>query len=312
MTDAIDLPDDEPEHQDSALSHLLQELELYGRRPFDDELDPRPLPEGRLVEAAAADTFDAMAACLGDTRLESDLEDLLWGFTNVFHRAGERIERELDTNELAQKRLQREQDGSEVRSVELEKAIAEGRTMIERRDAMEAFREAFADQFRAYFYKPWMPRSGSRVNRKALTAAMIDSRDFINARRWADKQVLVPPGERIYVSGGADYNDHRQIWSVLDSVRAKHPQLVLMHGGARTGAELIASRWASDRGVPQVSFAPDFVKHSRSSAPFKRNDLVLGQSLIGVIVFPGGGIQDNLFDKARAMGIRCWDLRARA
>ena len=108
MTDAIYSPDDEPEHEESPLSHLLQELELYGHRPFEDEADPRPLPEGRLLEAAAADTFDAMGACLGDTRLEPDLEDLLWGFTNVFHRAGERIERDLDANELAQKRLQRE------------------------------------------------------------------------------------------------------------------------------------------------------------------------------------------------------------
>ena len=184
--------------------------------------------------------------------------------------------------------------------------------MIERRDAMEAFREAFADQFRAAFRKPWMPRSGSRVNRKALTAAMVDSRDFINARRWADKQVLIPPGERIYVSGGSDYNDYNRIWSVLDSVRAKRPQLVLMHGGAKSGAELIASRWATNRGVPQVKFEPDFAKHGKSAAPFKRNDLVLSETPAGVIVFPGGGIQDNLFDKARQMGIRCWDLRGRA
>ena len=29
----------------------------------------------------------------------------------------------------------------------------------------------------------------------------------------------------------------------------------------------------------------------------------------GVIVFPGTGIQDNLADKARKMGIRIWDFR---
>src|SRR3546814_9347378 len=73
-------------------------------------------------------------SCLTDTRIETDLDDILWGVVNVFHRAGERIERELDDNERAQKRLQREQDGSEVKSVELERKIAEGITMIERRD----------------------------------------------------------------------------------------------------------------------------------------------------------------------------------
>src|SRR3546814_3056902 len=88
-----------------------------------------------------------------------------WGVVNVFHRASERIERELDDNEQAQKRLQREQDGSEVKSVELERKIAEGITMIERRDTMEFFRDAAADQFRIHIRKPWLPRSDRKSTR---------------------------------------------------------------------------------------------------------------------------------------------------
>ena len=72
---------------------------------------------------------------MSDTRLEPDLEDLLWSTVNLFHRANERIERELDDNEQAQKRSQRDQDGSEIRSVELERLTAEGMTLIERRNA---------------------------------------------------------------------------------------------------------------------------------------------------------------------------------
>ena len=64
------------------------------------------------VAGAVADIFDALVAKPEDTRLEPDLEDLLWSTVNVFHRAAERIERELDDNEQAQKRSQREQDGS--------------------------------------------------------------------------------------------------------------------------------------------------------------------------------------------------------
>ncbi|PCD02800.1 hypothetical protein COC42_12175 [Sphingomonas spermidinifaciens] len=301
--------DNREEPKGSQFSELLQELELFGRRPFDDELDPRPLPEGRLVEGAAADSFDAMIACLGDTRLEPDLEDLLWGFTNVFHRAVERIERDLDGNELGQRRLQREQDGSEVKSVELETAIAEGRTMIERRDAMEAFREAFAEQFRHHLRKPWLPRNGSMLNRRAVTAAVIESREFVNDRRHADAKLLVPPGERIYLSGGADYPDHRKVWQLLDKIHGRHPQMVLLHGASRTGAEHISALWARERKVPQVPCPPDFSKHSRGSAPFKRNDQVIGLMPRGIIIFPGGGIQDNLFDKARSAGIPVIDHR---
>jgi hypothetical protein len=54
--------------------------------------------------------------------------------------------------------------------------------------------------------------------------------------------------------------------------------------------------------VPQVGFAPDWTKHAKA-APFKRNDAMLDVLPIGVIVFPGTGIQDNLADKARKLGI---------
>ncbi|MBN8095865.1 hypothetical protein J0J38_23690, partial [Vibrio vulnificus] len=81
--------------------------QLYGWRPYQDEPDPRPLPEGTAVAAAVADIFDALVATLGDTRLEPDLDELLWGTVNLFHRAASRVERDLDDNELAQRRLQR-------------------------------------------------------------------------------------------------------------------------------------------------------------------------------------------------------------
>ena len=140
MTDNDPIPADEPEHADSSMVQLIEEMQLFGYRPFEDEPDQRPLPESRLVDGAVADMFDGLVSALSDTRIEPDLEDLLWGMVNVFQRAVERVDRELDGNEMAQKRMQREQDGSEVKSVELERTIAEGITMIERRDTSEAAR----------------------------------------------------------------------------------------------------------------------------------------------------------------------------
>ena len=71
------------------------------------------MPDAQIVAGAVADIFDALAVALGNTRLEPDLEDLLWSTVNIFHRAISRIERELDDNEQAQKRSQKKQDGSE-------------------------------------------------------------------------------------------------------------------------------------------------------------------------------------------------------
>jgi len=303
-----DHDDHEPEHQESQTSVILQELSLYAYRPFSDEPDPRPLPEDGMATGAVVDTFDAFVSALHDTRLEPDLEDLLWGITNVFHRAAERVERELDDNEVAQRASQREQDGSEVKSVELERLLREGVTIIERRDTMEFFREVAIEQFNRHFRKPWTPRSGSVANRKALTASMIDSRDFINARRLADREVLIPAGPKIALTSGSDFNDHKLIWEVLDRVHAKHPDMVLLHGGSTTGGERIAACWADARKVMQIAFKPNWARHAKA-APFKRNDEMLSVLPIGVIIFPGSGIQDNLADKARAMGIRPMDFR---
>ena len=281
--------DHEPHHASSPPDHVLSELQLYGYRPFTDELDPRPLPEGDHVAGAIADIFDALIVTLDDTRLEPDLDDLLWSTVNVFHRATDRIERELDDNEQAQRRGQREQDGSEVKAVELERLTSEGQTMIERRNAFELMRDQAAEHYERHTGSNWRPRSGSMVNHRNLTSAMIDSRDFLAVKK-------------------RDFNDHHLIWAKLDQVHAKHPDMVLLHGKSPKGAEKIAAKWADARKVPQVGFAPDWTKHAKA-APFKRNDQMLDVLPIGVIVFPGTGIQDNLADKARKLGIPLFDFR---
>lgn len=292
----------------SATAHLLDEIQLYGYRPFEDEPDPRPLPEPRLASAAVADMFDGMISSLQDTRIEPDLDDLLWNFVNIFHRAGERIERELNRNEQDQRRLQLSQDGSEVRSVELERAISEGISMIERRDTMEFFREAAADQYRLHLRKAWTPRAGSRTSHRTMTSAMIDSRDFLDARLRDKAALLIPSGTRIAFAGGANCNEHRAIWDVLDRAFTRHPDMILMHGATPTGAERAAACWADARGVKQVAFRPDWNAHAKA-APFKRNDKLIEALPVGLIIFPGNGIQDNLADKARKAGIPLWDFR---
>ena len=291
----------EPDHSSSPTGHVIDELQLYGYRPAEDEADPRITPEDHTIQGAVADIFDALISTMADTSLDFDLDEILWSTVNTFHRAVERIGTKLDDNEQAQKRLQREQDGSEVKSVQLETLIGIGQSLIERRDSMEVFRETAADIYLKTTGTPWSPRNGSKVNHRKMTAAMIDSRDFLAAKRRADNEVLLPAGPRVAFTGG-DTTDHRLIWDKLDQVHSKHPDMVLLHGGSPKGAERIAASWANNRKVPQVAFKPDWSKHAKA-APFKRNDLMLDTIPIGVIVFPGTGIQDNLADKARKMGI---------
>lgn len=305
------MPQDTAPHdlpaEPGATAYLLQEMQLFGHRPFEDEPDPRPLPDARIAGGAIVDMFDALAGCIAETRIEPDLDDLLWNLVNLFHRAGDRVDRALDDNEQLQRRLQREQDGSEIRSVELERATCEGISLVERRDAMEFFREAAAEQYRMLTRKAWAPRTGSRVQHRTLTASLVDSRDFLDARLREKAATLLPEGTRIALTGGADADGHA-VWDALDRALARHPDMVLLHGAAPSGAERAAACWADNRKIAQVAFRPDWNRHGKA-APFKRNDRMLEALPVGLIVFAGTGIQDNLADKARKLGIPLWDFR---
>jgi hypothetical protein len=301
----FDTDSDTEHHSSSPTAHLLDELALYGHRFGEDEPDPRPLPEPDTARHHLDAMAESLSAMLTGSRLEDDLASLFWSFVYLFHRNIDRVERELDTNEQAQRRSQTEQDGSEVKSVELERLIDQGVSLIERRNAFEFFRDYAAELFEVATGSLWRPRAGSMVNHRNLTASMIDSREFLAARRRADTEILAPAGTRIAFTGGTDCNDHERIWETLDKVRGKHPDMVLLHGGSPRGAERIAACWADNRKVAQVVFKPDWTRH-RNAAPFKRNDQMLEALPIGVVVFPGSGISANLADKARKLGIPVW------
>lgn len=177
--------------------------------------------------------------------------------------------------------------------------------LSERRDSYEVFRDQAADQFTRHAGSVWRPRAGSLVNHRALTSALIDSREYPAAKRRAETEPLLPAGPKIAFIGGLDFNDHRAIWDRLDKAHTKHPDMVLLHGGSQKGAERIAACWADHRKVPQIAFKPDWTRHAKA-APFKRNDQMLNVLPIGVVAFPGSGISANLADKARKLGIPVW------
>ena len=300
--------DFEPAHRRSATARVIDNLELHGYQPSGNEPDPRPLPDTDLVAGAISDLFDILGGAFRDTSLEPDLDELFWQLTDLFHKKAARAQRQLDGNEDRQRKSQDEQDGSEVRSVELESLIAQGQSLIERREAFEQIRDLAAERYEAETGSAWRPRAGSLVNHRHMTAAMIDSRDFIAARRRADAELLLPKGPKIAFSGGADYADAKLIWSVLDKVHAKHADMVLIHGGTPKGAEKAAARWADHRKVTQIAFKPDWAADGKA-APFKRNDRILEIVPTGVVVFPGSGITGNLADKAKRLGIPVLDHR---
>mgnify|MGYP001806286632 CR=1 FL=1 len=70
-------------------------------------------------------------------------------------------------------------------------------TLTGRRNAFEFLRDAAAEHFEQHTGSAWRPRAGSMVSRRTMTAAMIDSRDFLTARRRVETDPLLPGGARI-------------------------------------------------------------------------------------------------------------------
>jgi len=93
-----------------------------------------------------------------------------------------------------------------VRSVELERLTAEGITLIERRNTMELFR-TWLSSTSSFTPARLAPRSG-HVNHRALTSAMIDSRDFLAAKRRAETEMMMP-GPKIALTADSNSTTFR-------------------------------------------------------------------------------------------------------
>ena len=287
----------------SATFDIMNSMELFGAMPPAEETDPRPLPGEDDSSAVLEVVFGALSDLFTDTCLESEATDMLWNTVNIFQRKLDHLDKGFDQLSFDIRRAMREQDGSEVKSVELEKLEIRAKATSEARACFETLRDQAADIFAVQTGQPWMPSRGSRTSTSAMTAAVIDSRDFLAATERKKTLAKAPAGPTVVVAGGMAFNDHKTIFTALDKVHKKHPKMVLVHGGAPKGTDLIAAKWAAAKKVDQVVFKPDWNKYGKSRAGFKRNDAMLGLLPIGVLAFPGTGLTENLVDKARSMGI---------
>lgn len=293
----------------SATARVAANLELYGNvHGYGDGEEHRPFPTDDTLDGIVANLFATIGDALDDTALQPDVQSLLWSLCYLFHRKLDGIQRLLDENEGRQREAQEQQDGSEIRSVELERLIDKGQVLSQRHAAFEHMRDRASAEYEERTGSAWRPLTGSMVNRRTMTAAVVDSRDYIAAKRRAETEVFLPKGTKVACVGGRVFNDHTRIWAVLDEVRAEYPDMVLMHGGDKIGAEAIANAWAANRKVPCYPFPPNFARDGKA-APFKRNDFMLEQLPTAAVIFPGSGIQDNFADKAKKLRIRRWDCR---
>ncbi len=288
---------------ESFTAMVCEQAALFGATPGPDEFDNRPVWGEAESTAAVLKAFHLLAEAAPDgTQLADERRNLLWGFVNTLDAQTQRLDRAADKLIPGIREMQREQDGSEIRSRELELATDRAGNLTARRDAFEVLRDTAAEAYRVETGEVWRPRRGSHVSQTGkLTSAVIEARDFQRAKKDRENTAHLPQGTLVAVAGGKEATDAGKIIGQLDKLKAKYADVVLVHGGG-PGAEKIAAGWAERNGVHQVVCKPDWDAHGRA-APFRRNDELLSLLPKGVIAFPGSGITDNLVDKARSLGI---------
>ena len=277
---------------------------LFGAAPERDEFDTRDIWDADDAIDAVSEAFRILAEGVGPDgfQLADERESLLWGFVNMLDAQTNRLDRAADKLMPELRDLQRAQDGTEIKSLELEMTTHRAQCLTDRRDAFETMRDQAAEQYRAETGDVWRPRRGSHVSQTGtLTSAAIDARDFVRARQDRKTAAHLPQGTLVAIAGGKDVQDAGAVIAMLDRTRAKHADMVLVHGGG-PGVEKIAAQWAERNGVHQVVCKPDWDRHGRA-APFRRNEELLNLLPKGVIAFPGSGITENLVDRARSLGI---------
>ena len=291
-------------HPQSVTATVCDNMQLFGATPERDEFDSRDIWDREDAVPALREAVRILVQGVASdgTQLADERESLMWGFVNMLHAQTQRLDRAVDRLVPEMKELQRAQDGTEVKAWDLDLITDRARNLGDRRDAFETLRDAAADAYSAETGNTWRPRNGSHTSQTgALTSSAIDARDFQRARKERETRAHLPEGTLVAVAGGKQAGNANAIWSTLDHARAKHDDMILLHGGG-PGAEKIAASWAEKNGVDQVVCKPDWDAHGKA-APFRRNDELLNLLPKGVIAFPGSGITDNLVDKARKLGI---------
>ena len=288
---------------ESFTAMVCEQAALFGATPGPDEFDNRPVWGEAESTAAVLKAFHLLAEAAPDgTQLADERRNLLWGFVNTLDAQTQRLDRAADKLIPGIREMQREQDGSEIRSRELELATDRAENLTARRDAFEGLRDTAAEAYRVETGEVWRPRRGSHVSQTGkLTSAVIEARDFQRAKKDRENTAHLPQGTLVAVAGGKEATDAGKIIGQLDKLKAKYADVVLVHGGG-PGAEKVAAGWAERNGVHQIVCKPDWDAHGRA-APFRRNDELLSLLPKGVVAFPGSGITDNLVDKARSLGI---------
>ena len=258
--------------------------------PFEPVAEPDSWDPERATRALDAIVDILKEDILAEgTQLRDDLEPVLWSLANCFDRHASDLRHAID----------RLEDSPTAEREALETHIAELSNRLEAFETLHDYVAAAHNEIKP----PELERSADE-------------------RKKAPRDTYIDPGEargpHVAVSGAKNYHDFDTVFRALSAERARHPDMVLVHGGASKGAVPIARSWARNYGVDQVVLRPawpprdpDAPKPSReetrrinNAAAKARNDQILALNPVAVLSFDAPGYKEHIAEHARERGIR--------
>ncbi|HEX5262315.1 MAG TPA: DUF2493 domain-containing protein [Phenylobacterium sp.] len=286
------------------------------------QLPTRPQPEPGALEQLGQALMTETLDVIGDTALEDFQTAIAEGLIGAFQSIALRLQREWDRAADEVKRLTRDFDGSEVADVELQDAVARAQAAEAAIQAIELVRDRASETYTAATGEVWTPWRGS-VRRSACTAAQLDAREALRAKRARD-QGLADPGATVVAFRGAPKADTGvdagRVFDALNWALGQWPDMKVATTGL-VGPERLALSWARQKQVDVILAKPDFDRH-RAAAPFRANETLLALEPVLVLTLPQSvdperaaahpsfGPALNLGQKAEQAGIRHIALRS--
>ncbi len=215
----------------SVTATVCENAALYGAAPERDEFDTREVWDADDANDAVLESFRILCQGVAPDgfQLADERESLLWGFVNMLDSQTQRLDRAADKLMPDLRDLQRAQDGTEIKSRELELTTARAQNLTDRRDAFEQMRDTAAEAYRAETGSTWRPRRGSHASQTGkLTSAAIDARDYQRARKDRKTMAHLPQGTLVAIAGGKDIANPAAVIERLDKAREKYADILFV------------------------------------------------------------------------------------
>lgn len=110
---------------------------------------------------------------------------------------------------------------------------------------------------------------------------------------------------KILVCGGRFYADRDKVYSILDAEIAARQdcEIVIIHGAAR-GADTLASDYAVEHLIKQLSFPADWGTYGRSAGYYRNLQMLEEGEPDLIIAFPGGVGTQMMIELARRVKVQ--------